>query len=283
MRCRPSAGAGFRPPSAAADRKVRAPRERPRRVPASVLQYRHGVTAIEALAVQTPPPGKRVLWVRGPSGPLPGRTAAGKRRPRRVPASVLQPSWRHCDRCACSTDSPLRASACSGCADLLVRFREEQPPGSGDLGGCPPLFCNRHGVTAIDALAVQTPPSGQARALGARTFWSASGKNGRREAATSWIGAPSTKPPVPCTPAQRRTAVGTCMELAASDAVPAFGRRAGASFWQVPSRGRGRPSSGSRASCPCRPAARPSATGLPAASAARRWSSRACTGSGVLG
>ena len=70
--CRPVAGACFWPPSAAADRKVRAPGERRRRE----------------------------------------RT------------SVLQPSRRRSDRCACSRDSP----------------------------------------------------SGQARALGARTFWSASGK-----------------------------------------------------------------------------------------------------------
>ena len=42
---------------------------------------RDGVTAIDALAVETLPPGKRVLRVRGPSGPLPGNTAAAKRRP----------------------------------------------------------------------------------------------------------------------------------------------------------------------------------------------------------
>ena len=79
MRCRPSAGACFWPPAAAADRKVRAPRERPRRKRASVLQ-----------------PSRRRC-----------------EQSRRERASVLQPSRRRCEQSRRKRASVLQPSRAS--------------------------------------------------------------------------------------------------------------------------------------------------------------------------
>ena len=73
---------------------------------------RHGVPAINALAVEISPPGKRVLWVRGPSGPLPGRTAAAKRRP-------LGPAALHGMPVPCAPAQPR-----PGCPDLHGTCRQ---------------------------------------------------------------------------------------------------------------------------------------------------------------
>ena len=157
-RSRPSAGASFRPPSAAADRKVRAPREPPRRGRTSVPQPswhpggaahpagRHFCSATLMASRRSRTPGGAALLFRNPHGiPAGAAHPAGPHfcsatlmASRRGRTSVLQTSWRHCGQCACSRDSP----------------------------------------------------SGQARALGARTFRSASGKHRAAKRRRRWMPLP---------------------------------------------------------------------------------------------
>ena len=116
LRCRPAAGACLWPPSAAADQRVRAPRERLRR----------------------------------------------------ERASVLQPSWRRCEQWACSRDSPSGQARALGARTFWSAFREETRRGAATAQGRPPpgkhallrllaRICDHWGMASLDIGGLAIP------------------------------------------------------------------------------------------------------------------------------
>ena len=190
---------------------------------------RHGATATKPFATETPSgqaralgARKRVLWVRASacSGCAQARALGARKRVLWVRASA-------CSGCAQARALGARnfrsASGRNGCREAATAWiaapymelprqsgagltagpcswppaaaadRKVRLPANDPAGSALPL-CNRHGLTATKPLAAETPLRASA-CSGCADLPVRFRENGRREAATAWIAAPSMEPP----------------------------------------------------------------------------------------